>query len=136
MLSSHSAVLVSIPPVDNYTLLMISPCFINTTQLDELTLPETFCDDFFCSQGNYTQLLDCANCVVANGGERPLGYHTNTSLTAAPTTARFPGAPFNPLGLIDAEQLNGWLRNVTERCSSVNRPVTGASTVSATATTT
>jgi hypothetical protein len=104
--------------------------------LDGTVVPAEYCENYLCSQGNYTQLVDCVNCIVANGDERPQGYHTNTALTAAPTAPPANGLPFNPLGLVDEEQANGWLRNVTERCSSVDRPVTGGDSVTATPTTT
>ena len=104
--------------------------------MDGTVIPDEYCNDFFCSQGNYTQLLDCVNCIVANGDERPQGYHTNTALTAAPTTPPANGLPFNPLGLVDEEQANGWLRNVTERCDSIDRAVTGDNSITATPTTT
>jgi hypothetical protein len=115
-----------------------SACFINTTQFDGSTIPSEVCNAFLCSQGNYTQLENCLQCVIANGDEKPLGYHTNSSMTAAPTQAQRGGLGpvFNPLGLIDEEQANGWLRNVTERCESVNMAVTGAGSITATPTTT
>jgi hypothetical protein len=95
-----------------------------------------YCDDFFCSQGNYTQLLDCANCIIANGGEDPSGYPTTTETATSTQSGGIIRPPVNPLGLIDAEQLDGWLANVTERCSSIDRTVTGDSTATATPTTT
>ena len=84
-------------------------------------------------------MLDCANCIIANGGERPIGYHTNTELTA--TSTRIDGSrpfdePVNPFGLIEEEQLNGWIANVTDRCSAIDRAVNGDSTVTASPTTT
>ena len=115
-----------------------SACFLNVSESNGGLSPENqgSCDDFYCSQGNYTQLLNCANCIVANGDERPFGYASDSELTAAPTQTGVGSPITNPLGLIDMGQLNGWLANVTERCSSINRPLSGASTVTASPTTT
>lgn len=114
---------------------MYSGCFLNTTQMDGSPIPQEYCDNFFCSQGNYTQLNDCVNCVIANGDERPAGYHTNAAVPTAIQTPRN-GLPYNPLGLLNATQADGWLMNVTGRCSSIDRAVTGAASVTATPTTT
>ena len=66
-----------------------------------------------------------------------MGYHTNTELTAAPSQTDSPlGIPVNPFGLVDREQANGWLANVTDRCSAIDRAVTGDSTITASPTTT
>jgi hypothetical protein len=93
------------------------------------------CNDYFCSQGNFTQLEQCLNCIVANGGERPFGYSSNTSITAAPTPngdSLLPQLPF----LIDAEEGSAMLKNVTDMCQAAGRAVTGASSITATPTTT
>lgn len=98
---------------------------------------QTFCDDFLCNQTNFYGLSQCLNCIIANGGERPEGYPTNTTFN--PATATLPSYPPEIPhldGWIDTSLANQILQNVTGRCSAVNKPLTGASTITATATTT
>jgi len=82
------------------------------------------------------------NCIVANGGERPYEAVTNTNFdfsTAIPPGVKEAGIPGNPEGYIDDRQARGWIRNVTERCESIGRPLTaveGVTEITATATTT
>ncbi|WWD18269.1 hypothetical protein CI109_102719 [Kwoniella shandongensis] len=92
------------------------------------------CNNYLCPR--YDQLALCLNCVIANGEERAMGYHTNTSITAQPTSGAAGAVFANPNGLLDVEQANGWLKNVSDTCSGVGKPVSGESTVTATPTTT
>jgi len=95
----------------------------------------TGCDETICQQGYYDAFKACLNCIVANGNERPFGYYTNSSLSAAPTnTDSF--VPINPNGFIDADQANGMLKNVTDKCSSLSTSLTGATSITASPTTT
>lgn len=83
----------------------------------------------------YDHLAACLNCVVANGNERPYGYFTNSSLTAAATDP-FLIIPDPVGGYLNATGANGWLNNVTERCSSIGSPISQTTTLTATPTTT
>ena len=122
---------------------MVSRCFVYKTEpTTNTTVSQQKCDDYFCQPESFNYLAACLNCVVANGDERPLGYHTNTALTAArslsPALTAL-GAQDNPNGLINAEQARGWLRNVTERCDGIGRglgSVGGADKLTAVPTTT
>jgi hypothetical protein len=101
-----------------------------------VTTNQTECDDYFCNEARYEHLSLCLNCMIANGGERPIGYHSNSALTENPTAIGGIPVPTSPLGLLDEEQGNGWLRNVTQRCASLGTTLTGASTITASPTTT
>jgi hypothetical protein len=75
------------------------------------------------------------------GDEKPFGFYTDSSLPTLPTptsshTSGRITIPTNPLGLIDAEQGSGWLRNVSGRCSLLGTSLTGATSVTAVPTTT
>ncbi|KAK8858382.1 hypothetical protein IAR55_002609 [Kwoniella newhampshirensis] len=111
-------------------------CFINTTRPfgNGVTTNQQTCNSYLCPR--YDLLTTCLNCVVANGDERPSGYQLNTSLTAPATRIANGQVPVNPEGLIDADQANGWLRNVSERCASIGSTVSGETTVTAVPTTT
>ena len=105
--------------------LMLSRCFIYQMEpVTNTTVSQDKCDDYFCQPESFNYLAACLNCIVANGDERPFGYHTNTGLTAARSLSpalTAVGAQDNPNGLVNAEQARGWLRNVTERCNSIGR---------------
>ena len=104
-------------------------CFIFQGQLrPEFTLSQGECDDFHCDTVNFDHLVQCLNCVVANGGERPYGPQSadfNIS-TAIPedTGSSGLGIPGNPEGYLDEDQARGWITNITDRCSSISRPFT------------
>ena len=112
-----------------------SACFINSTLPSGEQAQQDDCDRYLCLPETYQHLAACLNCIVANGNERPYGYHTNSSLTAAAT------GPFNVLpdpvgGYLNATGANMWLNNVTERCSSVGSPIAETTTLTASPTTT
>ncbi|ORY25060.1 hypothetical protein BCR39DRAFT_308649 [Naematelia encephala] len=111
-------------------------CYVNTTLPNGNLSDAETCNTHLCNSTIYDQLSACLNCIVANGDERPFGYYSNTSLTAGPTAPSNPLAPFNPNGLINADQANKILSNVTARCASVSSSITGASTITASPTTT
>ncbi|WVF69431.1 hypothetical protein IAT40_004208 [Kwoniella sp. CBS 6097] len=112
-------------------------CYVNTTQPNGNVSDPDQCNEYLCNPAAYNQLFQCLNCIVANGGERPFGYHTNTSLTVEPTHSGALSWTENPNGLIDLEQSNAILKNVTERCESVGKAINEVvTTVTATATTT
>ena len=99
------------------------------------------CDDYFCQTDTFDHLAQCANCIVAHGGERPYDWNSSgfDMATATPQAMVDPGWPSNPEGFVDEDQASGWLRNVTQRCSDISRPLTsfiGPSGITATATTT
>lgn len=91
-------------------------------------------------------MVQCLNCLVANGGERPFEAATDSNFdlsTARPSNPPFiasQGIPANPEGFIDEDQARGWIQNVTERCQSIGQTLTpvdgGATEITATATTT
>ncbi|WVQ98390.1 hypothetical protein IAU59_005513 [Kwoniella sp. CBS 9459] len=113
-------------------------CFVNTTAFDGSHSDVDQCNQFFCNSTNYEHLSQCLNCIIANGDERPFGYHTNTSLTAEPTrSAESPSSLSNPNGLIDLDVANAMLKNVTDRCESIDQAISsGQSSITATPTTT
>ncbi|KAI9632816.1 uncharacterized protein MKK02DRAFT_30546 [Dioszegia hungarica] len=114
-------------------------CFLFSKYPNGQAIPASVCDGL-CNQTYYDGLSQCLNCIVANGNERPLGYSTNTSITAFPTRSAVPGTSLidmtNPNGPIDAAQADGWLRNVTNMCSTKGKALTGATSVTAIPTTT
>ena len=80
--------------------------------------------------------------MVANGGERPYdwqssGFDWSTATPIAHLSQL--GVPANSEGYVDENQARGWLRNVTERCASIGRPIDspiGPTAITATATAT
>jgi len=110
-------------------------CYVQDTYPDGTPANRTSCDSTICKQDYFNAISACLNCIVANGNERPFGYSSNTSITAAPTgnSGTFPN---NPNGLIDKDQANGVLRNITDKCSSIYSSVTGQTTLTASPTTT
>lgn len=131
----------------NLLMLMTSTCFVmkNLTSFagtesgnESIVTDPTACNAYLCQQRNYEQLADCLNCIIANGNERPFGYHSDPSVstTLSPLQSAI-GTQYNPQGLLDVELANGWLRNVTEQCSAAGLALSGVeSTVTATPTST
>ncbi|OCF70801.1 hypothetical protein I204_08548 [Kwoniella mangroviensis CBS 8886] len=113
-------------------------CFINTTTPNGDHSDPDDCNKQFCNATVYEHFSQCLNCIIANGEERPFGYHTNSSLSVANTPLGGPLSPVtNPNGLIDLEQANQMLNNVTDRCQSIGQALTSVeSSITATPTTT
>lgn len=121
---------------EHHTDQMCSACFLNTTLVDGSQTDQAECDKYLCMPETYDHLSTCLNCIIANGNQRPLGYHTNSLMTAQATTGPLVlPAPIG--GFLNVTVANGWLNNVTERCSSVGSPLNEVtSTLTATPTTT
>jgi hypothetical protein len=112
-------------------------CFVQTVLPNGVAFSPEYCNTIVCDPDFYPRLSACLNCIVANGDERPFGYYTNTSITVEPTYANSDQSfPSNPNGLVDADQANAILRNVTERCAAIGSTVVGESTITAVPTTT
>lgn len=121
-------------------LLICSYCFLYDRYFDGSAIPAGMCDSL-CSQQYYDGLSQCLNCVVANGGERPLGYSANTALTTNVIPSFVSGGEnvknlVNPNGFLNSTQANGWLGNVTSLCASKGKAIATSSSITATATTT
>ncbi|KAI9632814.1 uncharacterized protein MKK02DRAFT_30544 [Dioszegia hungarica] len=115
-------------------------CFLYDRYFDGSAIPAGMCDSL-CSQQYYDGLSQCLNCVVANGGERPLGYSANTALTTNVIPSFVSGGEnvknlVNPNGFLNSTQANGWLGNVTSLCASKGKAIATSSSITATATTT
>lgn len=119
------------------SLILPSVCYLQPIAANGEIANQDECNEYLCNQETYNQLLACLNCIVANGDERPRGYHTNSALTA-PASDDALGPAATPIGgYLDADQGNGWLANVTERCGSVGRSLNNlTTTLTATPTTT
>ncbi|WRT67542.1 uncharacterized protein IL334_004514 [Kwoniella shivajii] len=111
-------------------------CYVTSPfQNGSLSDPDR-CNQYLCNSTIYDQLFECLNCIIANGNERPFGYHTNNSITATPTGGTA-SISRNPNGLIDEQQANAVLKNVTDRCQSIGQAVTaGGISITASPTTT
>ena len=92
---------------------------------------EDECAERLCDPDAYNHLYECANCIVANGGDttRSTGP-TSTASSSAPPQATW------PLGPVDEEQGNGWLRNITDFCEARGTSGLGEAEVTAVPTTT
>ncbi|OCF30358.1 hypothetical protein I316_08002 [Kwoniella heveanensis BCC8398] len=113
-------------------------CFVNTTTPNGNHTDPDECNKQFCNATVYEHFSQCLNCIIANGEERPFGYHTNSSHTVANTPLGGPlAAVSNPNGLIDLEQANQMLKNVTDRCQNIGQALSSVtSSITATPTTT
>lgn len=112
-------------------------CFVNQILPDGSRQNQTLCDDQFCNPIKFNTFSQCLNCIIANGGERPFGYPLGEPLdvSTVPLPSYPPEYPQVPKW-IDTNVANEMLKNVSDRCSSINRALTTGLTVTATATTT
>lgn len=123
-------------------------CFVETNlsytdqygEYHEINTDPSACNAYFCQPPNYDLLVDCLDCIIANGNQRPLGYHTNSALGASaaiPSEYEGYGIEYSPQGFVDATLANGWLKNVTNSCSKAGKPLGNVqSSLTATPTTT
>lgn len=110
-------------------------CFIFFRPLEgSSSYDAAVCEAQICTQQFYGRMSTCLNCIVAHGGEAPLPE--GTTRIAPLSWVRPPLSPPNPNGPIDLDQANGWLKNITERCASAEKGLTGAMSITASPSTT